>query len=102
MKNNSRLVLLLAFVLPWMQARSQDPNFYIFLAFGQSNMEGAARIRPQDTVNIDDRLMVMEALDCPNLDRKKGNWYKAKPPLCRCRTGLSPTDFFGRTMVDHL
>lgn len=27
---------------------AQDPNFYIFLCFGQSNMEGAARIEPQD------------------------------------------------------
>ena len=79
----------------------QDPDFYIFLCFGQSNMEGAARIEPQDTT-VDARFMVMETIDCPNLGRTKGSWYPAIPPLCRCRTGLSPADYFGRTMVENL
>ncbi len=81
---------------------SQDPNFQIYLSFGQSNMEGNARIQSQDTVNVNERFMVMEAVDCPNLDRKKGEWYTAVPPLCRCKTGLTPTDYFGRTMVENL
>jgi hypothetical protein len=79
----------------------QDQNFYIFLCFGQSNMEGHARFEPQDTV-VDKRFMVMEAVDCANLERKKGEWYTAKPPLSRCRTGLTPADYFGRTMVAGL
>ena len=81
---------------------SQDPNFHIYLSFGQSNMEGHARIQPQDTVNVDKRFMVMEAVDCPKLDRENGKWYTAVPPLCRCTTGLTPTDYFGRTMVEKL
>ncbi len=93
------IVCLLLFGM--MNLRAQDPNFYIFLCFGQSNMEGAGRIEPQDT-NIVDRFMVMEALDCPNLNREKGKWYPAVPPLCRCRTRLSPADYFGRTMVANL
>jgi hypothetical protein len=28
--------------------KEPDPNFYIFLCFGQSNMEGAARPEAQD------------------------------------------------------
>ena len=80
---------------------SQDPNFYIYLCFGQSNMEGNARIEPQDTT-VDSRFQVMEAVDCANLERIKGNWYPAIPPLCRCRTGLTPADYFGRTLVKHL
>ncbi len=84
------------------KAIAQDKNFYIFLSFGQSNMEGNAKIRPGDTVNIDSRFQVMEAVDCPNLNRTKGHWYTAVPPLCRCRTGLTLTDFFGRTMVANL
>jgi len=83
------------------KAFSQDKNFYIFLCFGQSNMEGNARFEPQDTI-VDSRFQVMETLDCPNLGRKKGNWYPAVPPLCRCKTGLTPADYFGRTMVDNL
>lgn len=81
---------------------SQDKNFYIFLSFGQSNMEGNAKFEPQDTLNIDSRFQVMEAVDCPNLGRKKGNWYTAIPPLCRCRTGLTPVDYFGRAMLANL
>jgi hypothetical protein len=81
---------------------SQDPNFYIFLSFGQSNMEGNAKIEAQDTLMTDSRFQVMETLDCPNLNRKKGSWYTAVPPLCRCHTGLTPTDYFGRTMIANL
>jgi hypothetical protein len=82
-------------------AHSQDPNFYIFLCFGQSNMEGNARFEPMDTT-VDSRFQVLEAVDCPNLGRTKGNWYPAAPPLCRCHTGLTPADYFGREMVSRL
>lgn len=84
------------------KAFAQDPNFYIFLCFGQSNMEGHAIIQAQDTVNVDPRFKVMETLDCDKLGRSKGKWYTAVPPLCRCGTGLTPADYFGRTMVANL
>jgi hypothetical protein len=80
---------------------TQDKNFHIYLCFGQSNMEGNARFEPQDTI-VNSRFKVMEAVDCPNLGRVKGQWYTAVPPLCRCRTGLTPADYFGRTLVDSL
>ena len=64
-------------------------------------MEGNARFEVQDTT-VDNRFQVMEAVDCPNLGRIKGNWYIAVPPLCRCKTGLTPADYFGRTMAAHL
>ena len=83
-------------------AFSQDSNFHIYLSFGQSNMEGSAKFQPQDTIGIDKRFQVLEAVDCPNLGRVKGQWYTALPPLCRCKTGLSPADYFGRTMVQNL
>src|SRR5690606_4683988 len=81
---------------------SQDPNFHVYLSFGQSNMEGHARIELQDTVNVNGRFQVLEAVNCPDLDREKGKWYTAVPPLCRCKTGLTPTDYFGRMMVENL
>jgi hypothetical protein len=80
---------------------SQDKGFYIFLCFGQSNMEGNAKIEPQDTI-VDKRLQVFETVDCPNLGRTKGNWYPAVPPLARCNTGLTPADYFGRTLIGNL
>ncbi|GHT40053.1 hypothetical protein FACS189437_05070 [Bacteroidia bacterium] len=83
-------------------ADKPDPNFQIYLCFGQSNMEGAAPVVAEDTTGVDSRFLVMETLDCPNLGRSKGNWYVATPPLCRCNTGLSPADYFGRTLVAGL
>jgi hypothetical protein len=96
-----RASLILILILSAANVFSQDQNFYIFLCFGQSNMEGHARFEPQDTV-VDKRFMVMEAVDCGNLERKKGEWYTAKPPLSRCRTGLTPADYFGRTLIASL
>jgi len=84
-----------------MKAFSQDQKFYIFLCFGQSNMEGNAKFEPQDTT-VDDRFQVLAAVDCPDLGRVKNNWYTAVPPLSRCKTGLTPGDYFGRTLVANL
>jgi hypothetical protein len=102
MKIKVTLLVLAIMVSPVKKAFSQDPNFYIFLCFGQSNMEGNARIEPQDNVGIDPRFLVLEAVDCPDLHRTKGNWYTAVPPLSRCKTGLTPADYFGRTLVANL
>jgi hypothetical protein len=82
-------------------AFAQDSNFYVFLSFGQSNMEGSARSEAQDSI-VDARFQVLQAVDCPNLDREKGKWYTAAPPLSRCKTGLTPGDYFGRTLVANL
>jgi hypothetical protein len=54
-----------------------DPNFYIFLSFGQSNMEGVAPIETQDRT-VDPRFQVLQSLDCPNLKRNKHTWYHLK------------------------
>ncbi|MGV3703790.1 MAG: sialate O-acetylesterase [Arcticibacter sp.] len=100
-KDLVKLLACLGLLLVDFQAFSQDPKFYIFLAFGQSNMEGAAKIEAQDTI-VNPRFQVLEAIDCTNLGRTKGNWYTAVPPLTRCKTGLSPLDYFGRTLVENL
>ena len=101
---------LLTFVLTalpfaWTRA-AVDPNFYIFLCFGQSNMEGAAKPEAQDLKSPGPRFLWMPAVDYPATDklpaRKMGEWYEAIPPLCRPNTGLTPADWFGRTMVESL
>lgn len=97
-----KVALLLAFSCLTLCSFSQNKKFYIFLCLGQSNMEGNARFEPQDTINVDTRFKVMEAVDCPNLGREKGKWYTAVPPLCRCHTGLTPADYFGRTLLENL
>ena len=101
MKIQLRLSVLVGLLILNMNAFSQDKNFHIYLCFGQSNMEGNAKIEAQDTI-VDNRFQVLEAVDCPNLNRTKDHWYTAVPPLCRNHTGLTPADYFGRTMVANL
>ena len=79
-----------------------DENFYIFLCFGQSNMEGAARPEAQDLKSPGPRFLLMPAVDFPDKGRKMGEWCEATPPLCRPNTGLTPADWFGRTLVTSL
>ena len=105
MKQLISTILLSVFVAT-ANAQKPDPNFYIFLCFGQSNMEGAARPEAQDFKSPGPRFLWMPAVDYPATEtlpaRKMGEWYEAIPPLCRPNTGLTPADWFGRTLVASL
>jgi hypothetical protein len=81
-----------------------DPNFHIYICFGQSNMEGNAAILNEDLTGVNSRFQVMTVSpdDYLHLGRSAGSWYTAIPPLCRWDTGLTPADYFGRTLVDSL
>lgn len=83
-------------------ASAQDPNFHIYLCFGQSNMEGNARYEDKDMEDVNPRFVSMAAMDDTKLGWKKGEWHTAIPPLCRPCTGLTPADYFGRKMVERL
>src|SRR3982750_2380127 len=96
-----KLFALAALLTLSIKGFSQDKNFYIFLCFGQSNMEGNARFEPQDTT-VDNRFQLLQAVDCSNLKRTRDNWYTAAPPLTRCGTGITPADYFGRTLLASL
>ncbi len=102
MKIKPRWLVLAGLLFLNMNAFSQDTNFWIFVCFGQSNMEGFPGIQNQDRTNVDARFQVLATVDFPKQDRKKGGWYVAVPPLCRPSTGLCPADFFGRTLVASL
>ena len=97
-----RLTVTGALLLTICCVRGQDPDFYIFLCFGQSNMEGFPGIPAEDKTSVDPRFQVLAAVDFPELKREKGSWYPAVPPLCRPSTGLCPADYFGRTLVAKL
>jgi enterochelin esterase-like enzyme/lysophospholipase L1-like esterase len=88
------------------QVKPADENFYIFLCFGQSNMEGNARPEAADLASPGSRFLLMPAVDFPATDqrpeRKMGEWCEASAPLCRANTGLTPADWFGRTLVASL
>jgi hypothetical protein len=83
------------------QALHPDPNFYIFLCFGQSNMEGAGQIEEPDR-RVDDRFQVLADFDNPSRGWKGGQWYRAVPPLTGRTRGISLVDSFGKTMVANL
>ena len=88
------------------QVKPADENFYIFLCFGQSNMEGNARPEAVDLASPGPRFLLMPAVDFPAAngrpERKMGEWCEASAPLCRANTGLTPADWFGRTLVASL
>lgn len=97
-----KILLAISAFLFAASAFAQDPNFHIYLCFGQSNMEGNAKIEQQDLEGVSDRFKMMAVVDNLEMGRVKGQWYTAVPPLCRPNTGLTPADYFGRTLVETL
>lgn len=95
------LGVLLATLLQGAKA-DVDPNFYVYICFGQSNMEGNAQPEAIDKNNVPERFQLLATCNFQSPKRTKGNWYKAIPPLVSPAGGLGPTDWFGRTMVDKL
>ena len=85
----------------WEFAEQGDANFHIYLCFGQSNMEGNAAVEAIDKQNVPERFQMLPAVDF-NSTKKMGVWCTAVPPLCRPGTGLTPVDYFGRTLVEKL
>jgi hypothetical protein len=93
-----------------------DPKekFHIYIAFGQSNMAGylGPPVGTWGASSVQnwvadygfdkppENFVVMAAANNNPYGRKKGEWYAAKPPLVRNNTGLSPSDFFGRTVAE--
>lgn len=79
-----------------------DPDFYIYLCLGQSNMEGNAAPEAVDQ-NVDARFQTLAcSSDFTNPQRNLGEWYTATPPIVRQWAGLGMADYFGRTMVAAL
>ncbi|MCF0209326.1 MAG: hypothetical protein HUK07_07715, partial [Bacteroidaceae bacterium] len=97
------LLLIAALFTNLSTANAQvDPNFHIYLCFGQSNMEGNATPEAIDKTNVPARFKMMAAVNFSSPSRSMYNWYSAIPPLVRPGTGLTPVDWFGRTMCDNL
>jgi len=102
MKMNLMVFLLAAFLSFGTKASADpDPNFHIYLCFGQSNMESGGKMDEIDRT-VDKRFQVMADADAPNRGWKKGQWYDAVPPLAARGNGICMIDYFGRTMVANL
>jgi len=88
-------------------AQEPDPNFFIFLGIGQSNMQGKAPIEDKDKNSTSDfsdadwaryKKMIIVDSNSSNI----GTWTTAKPPIVRPDTQLGVTDYFGRYLVKGL
>ena len=96
-------IILLGLMAGLTKAQAQvDPNFYIYICFGQSNMEGNAQWEAQDVGNVDPRFQMLATCNFTSPKRTLGNWYKAECPIVSPVGKLGPTDYFGRTMVQEL
>lgn len=102
-KKTLLLTVLLAALFSGVKA-DVDPNFYIYLCFGQSNMEGNATPETVDKTNVPERFQMLACVNFNSTSPKRtmGKWYKAVPPIVRDGTGLGMADWFGRTMVQQL
>ncbi len=90
-------------LLPLTHSSAQvDPNFHIYLCFGQSNMEGNAQAESMDKNNVDKRFLMLATTNFDSPSRTLGNWYTATPPIVNPIGSLGVTDYFGRTMVAAL
>jgi len=101
----TKLALSFAAVLLLCTARTSaapDPNFYVYLCFGQSNMESGGTPLTAEDRTVDKRFQVMADFDNASRGWKKGNWYDAVPPLSARGRGICMIDYFGRTMVANL
>jgi hypothetical protein len=101
MKMKLKLSLLASLLLSATSLFSQDTNFWIFLCFGQSNMESGGPMDDKDKT-VDKRFQVMADFDNARRGWTKGKWYDAAPPLAAHGSGICMVDYFGRTMVANL
>ncbi len=88
-----------------------NPNFHIYIAYGQSNMAGNGEIVPSIDQATNPKNFLMLASHTANASSRKGQtnqsikmgeWYPAIPPMFHAFEQLSPADYFGRAMVDSL
>jgi hypothetical protein len=92
-------------------AAAPDPNFHCYLLFGQSNMAGGGAIGDiTSDCDTTPRVKVLAFCDCSGsspdcsrqINRTHDTWYTAFPPIHICSEGISPGDWFARTMLDSI
>jgi hypothetical protein len=120
---NKYLALFLGVVVSVTALQAQvDPNFHCYLLFGQSNMAGGGAGvslggSGSGTLNSADcdtspRVKVLafttcnagSIVACKNSPqgRTADKWYTASPALHICDEGVSPGDWFAKTMLDSI
>lgn len=80
-----------------------EPQKYLFLAIGQSNMVGKGEVSAEDTI-VSPRFLNLASTTTD--DRQVGEWRVAVPGNCRpghdYPNYVSLTDHFGKTLLEYL
>ena len=92
-------IVLITLALLSVASLAQDPNLHIYLAYGQSNMQGVAPYIDAD-FETNPRFLVLRAAEFS--EQKVGEFYLAKPPMGNSQSMIGISDFFGRKMVQEL
>jgi hypothetical protein len=99
------------FMFATLASAAPNPNFHIYIAYGQSNMAGNGDIVPsEDQDKYKDKFLMLASHTANASSRSgktsqsitMGKWYTAIPPMFHAFENLSPADYFGRAMVDSL
>jgi hypothetical protein len=73
---------------------SGEPEFHIYLAVGQSNMQGAAHVPVAPAMPpFHERVQVLQSETCPAGDNNKykyGEWREMFVPIVMCKEGTRP------------
>ena len=88
-------------LVPMHAQAAPDPNFHIYIAYGQSNMAGAGDIRRGVDDKEHERYKMFATTSCTKYPTV-GEIYPAVPPMFHCGEGLSVADWFGRYLADSL
>lgn len=96
---NMKFFALLWSILFLSISYGQDPNFHIYLAFGQSNMSGQAEVTNSDKI-VDSRFMLLRAAN--HSGQTVGEFFPGVPPMGHSQSKMGIADFFGRKMIQEL
>jgi len=96
-----QVFVLLITIIPKIEAEP-NPNFHIYLAFGQSNMEGQGEITEELKNPVPNkRFLMLPTAEGAN-NRTMGRWYDAIPPLAHKKGFAGLMDYFGRRLAKEL
>lgn len=76
----------------------EDKDFQVYLAFGQSNMEGASRPEKEDSM-VNSRFFMMPTMDYKDGKHIIGEWMPMMPPVASSFGGLNCTSTFGKAIL---
>ena len=92
-----KITLLLLF-LSIVGVKAQNNDFWIYLAIGQGNMVGTAKVEAKEAT-VNDNFVVMQTENAAST--QLGTWKKAVSPIVSQTGGYGFLEAFGKTMLEN-